>query len=299
MKKIILILGVVLLFIVSVAIADDETAEVTEAAAVVERPIAPHFTSLDEAIAASTDDRNYLIDFYTDWCVYCVMLDTLVFNQQDVMEYFTNDMTLVKVNAEIDTLLAQKYQVSGYPTAVVVRKDGSEIDRIIGYAEKDEYVQILKDYQLGIGTLDDLLKKIEEKFDRKMAFEIADKYKFRGGKDEAKMWFAKVIQKGEPNDSLTAEARMSLADMSLRAKDYEDALKGFTGIAADFKDKPIGELAKIYRAIVYRRQGDTLQSISAFEQFVADHPDSEDVEYAQKQIIKLKGEEEPQENAEN
>ncbi len=290
MKKIMLTIGILLLLITSSAFAQDESAEATEA---IEKPFAPHFTSLDEAFAASTDDRNYLIDFYTDWCVYCKMLDTLVFNQPDIMEYFTNDMTLVKVNAEVDTLLAQKYHVSGYPTAVIIRKDGSEIDRIVGYAEKDEYVQMIKDYQLGIGTLDDLLKKIDEKFDREMAFEIADKYKYRGGKDEAKVWFAKVIEAGEPTDSLTAESRMSLADMSRRAKEYDDALKGFSEIATDFKGKPMGELAEIYRAIVFRQQGDTLQAIGAFEQFVVDHPESEDIEYAQKQIKKLKGEEEP------
>ncbi len=297
MKKALLIIGILLFLIASVAIADDETVDATEPVEATVRPIAPHFTSLDEAFAASTDDRNYLIDFFTDWCVYCVMLDTLVFNQQDVMDYFTDDMTLVKVNAEVDTLLAQKYLVSGFPTAVMVRKDGSEIDRIVGYAEKDEYMQILNDYQLGIGTLNDLLKKIEENFDREMAFEIADKYKYRGGKEEAKRWFSIVIQKGEPTDSLTAESRMSLADMSLRAKEYDDALKGFSGIIVDFNDKPIGELAEIYKAITFRRQGDTLQAISTFEQFVADHPESEDIEYAQKQIMKLKGEEEsPKEN---
>ncbi|MFH2050732.1 MAG: thioredoxin domain-containing protein [bacterium] len=295
MKKIFLTLGILLLFIASAVIADDETTATAESTEDFERPIAPHFTSLDEAIAASSDDRNYLIDFYTDWCVYCKMLDTLVFNQQLMIDYFTNDMTMVKVNAEVDTLLAQKYHVSGYPTAILIHKDGSEIDRIVGYAEKDEYLQMLKDYQLGIGTLDDLLKKIEENFDREMAFEIADKYKYRGGKDEAKMWFTKVMTSGEPGDSLTGEARMSLADMSRRAKEYEDALKGFTAIAADFKGKPIGETAEIYRAIVFGSQGDTLQAIGAFEQFIADHPESEDAEYAQLQIKKLKGEEEPPE----
>ena len=293
MKKILLTIGMLLLLIMSVVIAGDETTGDTTTTDVTERPIAPHFKSLDEAFAASTDDRNYLIDFSTDWCVYCVMLDTLVFNQQDVMDYFTNNMTLVKINAEVNTLLTQKYHVSGFPTAVLVRKDGSEIDRIVGYAEKDEYMQMLKDYQLGIGTLDDLLNKIEEDFDRERAFEIADKYKYRGGKEEAKMWFTKVIEVGKPTDSLTAESRMSLADMSLRAKEYEDALKGFSGIAVDFKDKSIGELAEIYRAITFRRQGDTLQAIGAFEQFVVDHPKSEDIGYAQKQIKKLKGEEEP------
>jgi len=292
MKKILLTIGILLLFITSVVIADDETVATAETPEAAERPLAPHFTSLDDALAARSDDRNYLIDFYTDWCVYCKMLDTLVFNQQAMIDYFTNEMTMVKVNAEVDTLLAQKYHVSGYPTAVLIHKDGSEIDRIVGYAETEEYLQRLKDYQLGIGTLDDLLIKIEKKFEREMAFEIADKYKYRGGLDEAKMWFTKVMTSGEPSDSLTAESRMSLADMSLRAKDYDDALKGFTALAADFKGKPTGETAEIYRAIVFRRQGDTLQAIGAFEQFIADHPESEDAEYAQSQIKKLKGEEE-------
>ena len=82
---------------------------------------------------------------------------------------------------------------------------------------------------------------------------------------------------------------MSLDDMHRRNKDYDKALQAFTDIMKDFKGSMLGQDAEIWKAIVYRQQGDTTQAIEAFEGFIKHFPESEDVEYAQSQIDKLKG----------
>ncbi len=199
-------------------------------------------------------------------------------------------MILVKINAEKDTAASNAFHVSGFPTAVMIDKDGNEIDRVVGYAEPEQYLETLRDYAKGIGTLGDLLNKFKENPNREMAYEIADKYKYRGGMDDAKTWYQKVIEMGEPKDSLSGESRIALADMIRRAKEYDKALAAFEKVMEDFNGTSFGELAEIYRAIVYRQKGDTAAALSAFEQFVKNHPESEDVGYAQKQIKKLKGE---------
>lgn len=249
---------------------------------------APRFTNFDEALAAAGDkDQNVLIDFYTDWCKYCKMIDTLVFTDAKAIAYFTDDMVLTQINAEVDTALASKYHISGYPTLVLVNATGDEIDRIVGYMPTDDFLQTLKDYQNGIGTLEDLLNRAKTEQDRDLFFEIADKYKYRGGPEEAAVWFTRVIEAGEPTDSLSGEARISLADMQRRAKDYDGALKAYKSVETDFSTGMFAEAAVIWQAIVYRIKGDTATAVSEFERFVATYPESEDVEYAQKQIEKL------------
>jgi tetratricopeptide (TPR) repeat protein len=173
---------------------------------------------------------------------------------------------------------------------VLVNKAGEEIDRIVGYLPPEEFVQKIDDYQNGVGTLDDLLSQADTLVDRELFIEIADKYKYRGGMEEAKLWFQRVIDEGDAKDSLSGESRMSLADMLRRAKEYEKARSAFSKIKKDFKGTMFSEAAEIWTAIVYRQEGDTAQAIKAFEGFVKNYPQSEDVEYATEQIKKLKGE---------
>lgn len=213
-----------------------------------------------------------------------------MFIDSAVIDFFTNEMVLAKFDAEKDTALARQYKVSAFPTVVLADKDGKEIDRIVGYSKPGSFVKTLQEYEQGIGTLDDLLNRSQNQADslRKLGFEIADKYKYRGGRDEAMGWFEKIIALGDPVDSLSGEARMAIADMYRRDKEYMRALVEFASVIQDFEGKPFAMDAEIWSAIVYRMKGDTATAIGAFEDFIKHYPESEDVDYAQKQIEKLK-----------
>ena len=213
-----------------------------------------------------------------------------MFTDPKAIEFFSNEMILAKINAEEDSLTAQKYNIMGFPTSVMINADGSEVDRLVGYAPTEEYIGTFRDYARGIGTLDDLLTKYEANPDREMAFEIADKYKYRGKLDEAADWYGKVIALGEPTDSLSGESRFAIADGHLRDDDYDAALAAFETIAVDFEGTTFGPLAEVYRAVTFRRMDDTTKAIMAFEKFAADYPEHEAADYAREQATKLKGE---------
>lgn len=210
-----------------------------------------------------------------------------MFVDAKAIQFFTSNMILAKVQAEEDTLTAQKYHVNGYPTSILLNKSGEEIDRVVGYAPPEEYVQTFVDFSNGIGTLDDLLGQAETSEDRDLFMQIGDKYKWRGSNDNANSWYTKVIAAGEPLDSLSGEARMAQADMYRRDKVYDQALQAYKKIAGEFKTYH-GMDAVIYQAIVYGQMNDTATAIAAFESYIEQFPESEDVEYAQSQIEKFK-----------
>lgn len=210
-----------------------------------------------------------------------------MFVDAKAIQFFTSNMILAKVQAEEDTLTAQKYHVNGYPTSILLNKSGEEIDRVVGYAPPEEYVQTFVDFSNGIGTLDDLLGQAETSEDRDLFMQIGDKYKWRGSNDNANSWYTKVIAAGEPLDSLSGEARMAQADMYRRDKVYDQALEAYKKIAGEFKTYH-GMDAVIYQAIVYGQMNDTATAIAAFESYIEQFPESEDVEYAQSQIEKFK-----------
>ena len=102
----------------------------------------------------------------------------------------------------------------------------------------------------------------------------------------------KVVRQLRRNGFEALFAGGCVRDMLLRrrAKDYDAALAKYTVIVEEFEGTAFGADAEIYLGFVNRVKGDTLAAIAAFESFVARHPDSEDVDYAQKQISRLKGE---------
>lgn len=281
MRQLLFALMMLALVATVITCADEKTAEVTESAFV---------TSLSTSIEqAKATDNNILIKFYTNSCDWCKRLDTVVLSDEKAVAFFANEMVLASVNAKEDTALAKEYFVSGYPTSVLVRADGSEIDRIVGYMEVDDFLKTLTDYENDIGTLEDLLSKAETDSSRTLAFEIADKYKYRGGKAEAAEWFNKLIDAGDPLDSLSGEGRMALADLTYRDRAYDEAVAAYDKIIADFGETAIGEQASVWGGYINQKKGDTTEAITRYEQFLKDFPKSEDTAFVQKQINKLKG----------
>ena len=209
---------------------------------------------------------------------------------EQVIDFFTNEMTLASIDGPKDSVLTKNHHVSAYPTLVMLDKDGSEVDRIVGYREPGVFLQTLQDYRKGIGTLGDLLNKARTNPDRTLAFEIADKYKYRGGSEDAATWYQKVLEAGDPRDSLSGESRMELADMYRRAKEYDRALAAFGGVMKDFEGQLFAQDAQLWTAIIHKDKGDTATAINIYENFVKQYPESEDIEWVQKQVKKLKGE---------
>ncbi len=223
--------------------------------------------------------------------MYCKMLDTVVFTDKNVIDFFTDEMLLVKINGEVDTSLAQKYHVMAYPTSVLVNSDGTEIDRLIGFEPAPDYMDIMRGYAEGRGTLADLLNRYAGQPDRALAFEIGDKYKYRADTVDADNWYDKVIELGQPTDSLSGEATLARADMYRRTKDYRKAVEQFGAMMERFSGTQFAEVAEFYRAYTLQKMKDRPAAIHAWEEFIQHWPQSEDVQYANDQLEKLNNEE--------
>lgn len=210
-----------------------------------------------------------------------------MFINDTAIDFFTNRMILAKVHAEKDTVTSNRYHAKAYPTSILLKKNGDEVDRIVGYAPTQEFLKTLVDYTNGIGTLENLLARANQETDRTLYLQIADKYKYRGNGPDAQTWYTKIIESGDPLDSLSGEARMAFADFLSRDKEYAKALDAYQKISEEFKTNH-GRDAVLMKAIVYRKMADTTQAIAAFENYISRYPDSEDKEYAEEQIKKLK-----------
>ena len=109
----------------------------------------PWMTSVPEAkVKAEKEKKLLLLDFTgSDWCGWCKKLDSETFSKSEFADYAKKNLVLVTVDfptpkvPQSDELklankdLAKKFEVSGYPTLVVMKPDGTVVWKQVGYLE--------------------------------------------------------------------------------------------------------------------------------------------------------------------
>jgi protein disulfide-isomerase len=104
-------------------------------------------TDLPKAEAqAKSENKIVLMDFTgSDWCGWCIKFNKEVLSTPEFAEYAAKNLVLVEVDfprkkeqsAELkkaNRALGSKYKADGYPTFVVLNKEGKEIGRQGGYS---------------------------------------------------------------------------------------------------------------------------------------------------------------------
>lgn len=84
-------------------------------------------------------EKVVLVDFYADWCGPCKMLSPVM----EEIAKENEDIKVVKINIDNQRDLALDYDVMSIPTVVAI-KNGQEIDRLVGVADKSEILNLIK-----------------------------------------------------------------------------------------------------------------------------------------------------------
>ena len=89
---------------------------------------------------AEREGKLVFVDFYTDWCTPCKIMDENVFRDRAFTDYLNANFISYKVDAEKGngTQLASIFQVQVYPTLLFVDKDGVVVERIDGSATQSQ-----------------------------------------------------------------------------------------------------------------------------------------------------------------
>ena len=99
-----------------------------------------HGASAEAAFAqAGAEGRLVLLDFGAIWCPPCNLLNAAVL-EDPADAGALRPFVVAKIDADAQTswALKDRYAVGGYPTLVVARADGVEVDRLLGYPGEAE-----------------------------------------------------------------------------------------------------------------------------------------------------------------
>ncbi len=63
-------------------------------------------------------DKPVLVDFYADWCAPCKKMPPIL---KEIKNHFKDNIRIIKVNVDRNTVIASKYRIQSIPTLLLFR----------------------------------------------------------------------------------------------------------------------------------------------------------------------------------
>ena len=168
--------------------------------------------------AAKEQNKVIMIDFFTDWCKWCVELDRNVYTNSAVSGFANENQINWKIDAEKGEgpELAKNFGVDGYPTIVFLNPYEKEIDRIVGYLPASKFLEFLQDIKANKNTMQELKNSLSKTPDNlEVNFKIGEKLFNYGQTDNCKQYFEKIIKADPDNKSgFKSDAEFYIASMN-------------------------------------------------------------------------------------
>jgi thioredoxin-related protein len=133
--------------------------------------------NFDEGLAKGVkENKNTVVDFYTDWCHWCKVMDEQTFRDEKVAKKLKARFAMVRLNAESQSEyanfkghkysnmeLTRAFGVSGYPSLAFISPEKEVITVIPGYIPAEQFYYLLdyvdKECYKKKMTLDEFIKK--------------------------------------------------------------------------------------------------------------------------------------------
>jgi thioredoxin-related protein len=111
----------------------------------------------DEGMQKAKDEnKQVLVDVYTDWCSWCKVMDEKTYTDPGVVTILNQKFVLIKLNPEKDgpvmfggksynaDQFAQGIGVNGYPATAFFESNDKMITLVPGYLKADEFLPIVE-----------------------------------------------------------------------------------------------------------------------------------------------------------
>lgn len=168
--------------------------------------------TFEQALAAAkTESKVVMVDFYTDWCQPCKLMDLNTWKAKSVHEWLAQHAVAIKIDADEEKEIAARYNVKGYPSMLFIAPDGVELDRSVGFRSADEFIADANQIVAGNGALQRVRQKLKgRENDPAVRQELARALASRARYDEALTEYLWCLDNGAAVPSFASTRRRHL-----------------------------------------------------------------------------------------
>lgn len=186
-------------------------------------------------------------------------------------------------------MTAAQYRVRGYPTVLVLKEHGEEIDRVVGYYRAPQFMAQVEDYLAGRNTLASMIAEEPAKKDSAaFVYRLGERLADHGLFDEARTRLSRMLGLDPKNETGNVDdALYRLSRMARKDKDYASARKYAQTILDRFKDSDMMKPAFLEVGIDWKKDGQLEKARKIFLDYTKRFPDDEDAPWAREQADTL------------
>lgn len=164
--------------------------------------------SFDEALAMARDaDKMLLVDVWSSHCAQCGIMDEELWKTADGAE-LVGDAIAVKVPSDDPEsyTFRNTYPITGLPTILLLDSSGNEIDRVVGYVNRSQFLSEAYGMMTGVDPIPELKASIEaDPSNPALCMTLMEKYLNRTNETEASRMKDRILELDPDNAGGHAE----------------------------------------------------------------------------------------------
>jgi hypothetical protein len=223
------------------AFAAEPAGQPAAAAAAPETPkgVAWQEITLDEALDQAAKKKTMvMLDFWARHCGQCGQMSIDLW-ETPAGAKLAEGLIPIKIDSTTPEgrAAADRYPLTGLPCVIFIQPDGTELDRVEGYTNREEFLRLSQPMRDGLDALPGMEQQLKSHPDSlQLLLGVLDKYLFRRRMAEAESTYAHILRV-DPLDRMTYTERamgkmaryqeLVLHDEAASAKTYMDLVDKF------------------------------------------------------------------------